>query len=81
MKASAITVSSELDLPRPDLFRATKLYLLTQSTGKESGEKRREMIRLEDASAGLLRFRYVDGAFRDDAALVEIIEVIKRVCG
>ncbi|HLG18187.1 MAG TPA: hypothetical protein VI895_00045 [Bdellovibrionota bacterium] len=72
--AAATTVQSDAELAQADLFRVAKRYVLTRLPSSPSGGAKK-MIKLEDASSGILRFRFQDGQYHDDAALIEVIEL------
>jgi hypothetical protein len=67
------TVQVDMSVPKDLLFRTAKIYLLKQS--QESTLSPDQIIRLEDASSGILRFRFQEGKFSDDGALIEVIDL------
>jgi hypothetical protein len=71
--AGALTAQAELDLPPDAVFAGAKRHLLVQLLPK--GKTPADLIRLEDGTAGLLRFVYDDGTYRDENALIEVTEL------
>jgi hypothetical protein len=71
--AKASTSQTELDMPQDILFSAAKRYVLGQFV--KSTESASKVIKLEDASAGLLRFSYRDGTVSVEDALIEVVDL------
>jgi hypothetical protein len=65
--AWASAVQIEASVPKDLLYLTAKSYVLSQLGGGK--------IALEDLRAGLLRFRFRDGNFSDEGAVIEVIDL------
>jgi hypothetical protein len=71
-QAKANTVKTVIDIGPDILYGVAKRYIMTQLFN--CGDSASEVLRLEDPSAGILRFVYKDDRLKDENALIEIIE-------
>ena len=69
----AAVAQSEVRLSSDFLYDVAKRYVLTDLAGR--AKQGLNLIKLEDASAGFLKFRFQDGQFVDPEAIIEVIQL------